>query len=142
MEVSAVRRELQSRVADARRAAKSRREAIAEANAAYKPFLETIAIPVVRQLASALKAEGYPWSVSTPSGAVRLTADMAREDVIEIGLDTTGEAPRVVGRISRGRGSRLVREERVLAGGASPVAITDQQVLAFLLDALTPWLER
>lgn len=142
MEVSLVRKQLQSRIAEAKRAAKTRREAISEAQAAYGPFLEHIAVPVARQVVGALRSEGFAWNVSTPSGGVRLSPETGRDDHVELTLDTAGDAPRVVGLVSRGRGSRLVREERVLADGASPVAITDEQVLAFLLDALTPWLER
>lgn len=142
MEVSSVRKQLQTSVAESRRAAKLRREAVSQAQAAYGAFLEQIAVPVARQLVSALKSEGFAWSVSTPSGMVRLSADAGRDDFIEIDFDASGDAPRVIGRSSRGRGSRLVREEQVLADGALPNAITDQDVLDYLLAALTPWLER
>ena len=83
MEVAIVRKELQARIAEARRAARTRREAISEAETAYTAFLEDIAVPVARQLVSALKSEGYAWSVSTPSGAVRLSADAGRDDIVE-----------------------------------------------------------
>lgn len=142
VEVSLVRKQLQTRIADARRIAKIRREATNEAQAAYGVFLERIAVPVVRHLVSALKSEGFSWSISTPSGMVRLTADAGREDFIEIDFDSSGDAPRVVGRTSRGRGSRLVRDEQALAGGASPATISEQIVLEYLLGALAPWLER
>jgi len=99
-------------------------------------------VPVAKQLVSALKAEGYSWSVSTPSGMVRLSADAGRDDFIEIDFDTSGGAPKVIGRSSRGRGSRLMREEQALADGALPNVISDQDVLDYLLSALTPWLER
>jgi hypothetical protein len=35
-----------------------------------------------------------------------------------------------------------MREEQALAAGALPGDITDQDVLDYLLTALTPWLER
>ena len=142
MEVSSVRKQLQTRVAESRRVAKIRREAVSQAQGAYGAFLDQIAVPVARQLVSALKAEGFAWSVSTPAGMVRLSADAGRDDFIEIDFDASGDAPKVVGRMSHGRGSRLMREEQVLAAGALPGKITDQDVLDYLLTALTPWLER
>jgi len=48
----------------------------------------------------------------------------------------------VTARISYERGSRTITSERPLKPGAPPQAITDEDVLAFLLEALTPWLER
>ncbi|MGE0393625.1 MAG: hypothetical protein AB7I25_01035 [Vicinamibacterales bacterium] len=142
MEVSSVRKQLQTRITESRRTAKVRREAMSQAQAAYDAFLVQIAVPVVKQLVSALKAEGFAWSVSTPSGMVRMTADAGREDFVEIDFDASGAEPKVVGRSSRGRGSRLMREEQALAEGALPSTITDQDVLDYLLSALTPWLER
>lgn len=142
MEVSAVRKQLQTRIAESRRLAKLRREAVTQADAAYKAFLDQVAVPVARQVVSALKSEHFLWSVSTPSGMVRLSSDASRDDFIEIDFDASGDAPRVVGRVSCGRGSRLNREERPLVDSVSPAAITEQDVLDFLLGALTPWLER
>lgn len=142
MEVSAVRKQLQTKIAESRRLAKLRREAVTQADAAYKVFLNQVAVPVAKQVVSALKSEHFLWSVSTPSGMVRLSSDAGRDDFIEIDFDASGDAPRVVGRISYGRGSRLNREERPLVDSVSPDAITDQDVLDFLLGALTPWLER
>jgi len=142
VEVSSVRKQLQTRVLESRRVAKLRREAVSQAQGAYDAFLAQIAVPVAKQLVSALKAEGYSWNVSTPSGMVRIAADAGRDDFVEIDLDTSGDAPKVVGRSSRGRGSRLVREEQVLADGALPNLISDQDVLDYLLAALSPWLER
>jgi phosphoglycolate phosphatase-like HAD superfamily hydrolase len=142
VEVSAVRKQLQTRVTESRRAAKLRRETISQAQAAYDAFLAQIAVPTAKQLVSALKAEGFAWSVSTPSGMVRLSADTGRDDYIEIDFDGSGAEPKVIGRSSRGRGSRLVREEHALADGALPDTITDQDVIDYLLTALTPWLER
>ena len=142
VEVSSVRKQLQTRVLEARRTAKLRREAVSQAQAAYDAFLTQIAVPVARQLVSALKAEGFAWNVSTPSGMVRVAPDAGRDDFIEIDFDTSAGVPKVIGRVSRGRGSRLVREEQVLADGASPDTISDQDVLDYLLAALTPWIER
>ena len=48
------------------RTAARRRERVAEAQRAYEQFLTEIAIPVSRQLANAMKAEGYAFTVFTP----------------------------------------------------------------------------
>lgn len=126
----------------AKRRADERRQRAAEAQRAYDAFLQDVATPVARQVANALKVDGYPFTVFTPSGSVRLASDRGRADYIELALDTSGDAPQVIGRISRTRGSRTLEEERPVKPGADPDTITDEEVLTFLLDALEPWLER
>ena len=142
MEVSHVRRRLTMAVEQSRKAAQVRRERAADTERAYETMLTDVAVPVMRMLASALKADGYPFTVATPGGSVRLGSDKGRDDYIEIGLDTAADPPEVVGRISYTRGSRTVADERPIKGGASPQAITEDDVLEFLLQALRPWLER
>jgi len=139
VEVSQVRKRVQGAIAAARQQAQIRRQAAAEAERAYAVFLENVAIPVARQLAGALKAEGFGFTLFTPGGGLRLAADRGRDDFIEIALDTTAR-PQVVGRISYARGSRTIDEERPLKAGAAPDAITEEDVLDFLVGALEPWL--
>jgi len=105
-------------------------------------FLDEVAIPVARMVASALKAEGLPFTVSTPSGGLRLASDRGRDDYIEFGLQDGGDGASVVGRVRRTRGSRTLEEERAIKPGVSPQDLSDADVLAFLTDALEPWLER
>jgi hypothetical protein len=93
-------------------------------------------------LANALKAEGYPCTVSTPSGGLRLAADRGRDDYIELTLDGSGDRPIVVGRVRQTRGSRTLEDERPIKAGAAPQDLTEGDVLAFLVEALEPWLER
>jgi hypothetical protein len=114
----------------------------AEAERAYATFLEEIATPTTRMLANVLKAEGYPFTVSTPSGGLRLASDRGRDDYIELALDGSGEQPTVTGRIRYTRGSRTVEDERPIKPGSAPQQLTDNDVLSFLVDALDPWLER
>ena len=142
MEVSHVRRRLSAAIERTRRGAQARRERAAEVDRAYQAFLADVAVPVARMLASALKAEGYPFTVATPGGGLRLTSDKARDDYIDIALDTPADPPEVVARISHTRGSRTIAEERPMKPDASPQAITEEDVLEFLLNALEPWLER
>lgn len=142
MEVSHVRRRLTAAIELARRGAQERRERAAATERTYETFLADVAVPVMRMLASALKADGYPFTVATPGGAVRLASDKGRDDYIELALDTAVDPPEVIGRVSYGRGSRTLAEERPVKPGASPQAITEEDVLDFLLRALEPWLGR
>ncbi len=142
MEVSVVRNRLRLTMEQARQRARLRRERNDEAQRHYAAFIEQVATPVTRMLASALTAEGRPFSVHTPGDSVRLASDRNRSDGIEFGLDVTGASPQVVGHVHVTRGSRVVEEERVLKAGTAPDALTDEDVLEFLLDALEPWLDR
>jgi len=119
-----------------------RRDRNAAAQRAYENFLNEIAVPVARQLANAMKAEGYAFTVSTPGKGVRLASDHGREDFIELDLDTSGDQPEVMARVSRQRGSRTVDAELPIKRGAFPEEITEEDFLEFLLGALEPWLER
>jgi hypothetical protein len=122
--------------------AQRRRERAAEAQRTYEAFLTEVATPVARQLANAMKAEGYAFTVFTPGAGLRLASDRAREDFIELSLDTSGDRPEVVGRVSHQRGSRTIDEEAPVKRGAAPEEIDEEDVLEFFLGALEPWLER
>jgi hypothetical protein len=142
MEVSQVRNRLKRAIDAAREGAQQRRQRTADAERDYAAFLEHVAIPVTRQVANALKVEGYAFTVFTPGGGLRLASDRGRDDYIEFALDGGGAEPQVVARISQTRGSRTVEDERPVKAGAPPAALTDEDVLVFLLEALQPWLER
>lgn len=141
METSVVRRGVLETIERARRSAAERRARSDEAAQIYAEFLNQIAIPLVRQLAGALKASGYPFGVFTPGGGVRLMSERAAEDYIELSLDTSGDQPIVLGHVSRAWGRRIVETERPIANG--PIAgLTEQQVLDFFLRELEPFVER
>jgi hypothetical protein len=142
MEVSHARNQLRRALDAAKERAQQRRQRVAAAQAAYQTFLETVATPVTRQLAGAMKAEGLTFTVFTPGGGLRLASDRGRDDYIEFALETEADAPQVVARISRARGSRTLEEERPVKVGAGPEAISEEEMLSFLLSALEPWLER
>lgn len=137
-----MRRRVQRAIQSTRQRAQQQRQRAGEAERAFDTFLEDVATPMVRQVASALKAEGYAFTVFTPGQGLRLAADRGRDDFIEIALDTLNDPPQVVGRISHSRGSRVVDEERPIKPGVGPEALTDEDVLDFLLTALEPWIER
>jgi hypothetical protein len=142
LEVSQVRRQLKAAIDASRERAQQQRQRSAEAERGFATFLEDVATPVARQVATALKSEGYGFTVATPGGGLRLAAERGRDDFIDIALDTTGQRPQVVGRISYSRGSRTLDEERPIKPGASPESLTEEDVLEFFLGALEPWLER
>jgi hypothetical protein len=142
VEISIVRQRVQGAIAAGRERARRRRSETAEAEKAYESFLQDVAIPITKQVAMALKAEGLGFTVFTPASGLRLASDHARDDYIEFALETASERPHVVGRINRTRGSRTLSDERPIKAHTSPNALTEDDVLTFLVDALQPWLER
>ena len=115
---------------------------VAEAQEAYDTFLTTVAIPLTRQVANILKAEGLGFTVSTPQSGLRLASDKSRDDYLEFALDATGDAPVVLGRVRRTRGSRTLEDERPVGGGKPPASLTDDDVLALLTNALDALIQR
>lgn len=142
MEVSQVRKRLKAAIDASKQQAQRRRERASVAQRAYATFIADVATPVAKQLANALKVEGYAFTVFTPGDGLRLASDRGRDDFIELTLETSGDQPEVVGRISRQRGSRTIDEERPVKRGAAPEEISDEDVLEFFVSALEPWLER
>ena len=141
MEISEVRQRVLATIDRARRGAAERRSRTDEASRELDLFLDRIAVPLFRQVANALKAEGYSFTVFTPGGSVRLMSDKSAEDYIELSLDTSGLQPLVVGHSSRARGRRVVESERPVGDG--PVReISEEQVLRFLMEELEPFVER
>lgn len=126
----------------ARDRAQRRRQLAADAATAYDSFLSHVATPLVKQIANALQAEGYAFTLSTPGRGLRLALDRGRDDFIELALETDADEPTVIGRIRRTRGSRTIEEERPVKPGASPDQVSEQDLLDFFATALEPWLER
>src|SRR6185503_6716561 len=93
VEVSEVRRQLRHAIDRAKARAQQKRQVAADAERAYAAFLEQVATPTIRMLANALKAEGYLFTVSTPSGGLRLASDRGRDDYIDLALDVSGDEP-------------------------------------------------
>ena len=141
MEISDVRRRVTETVERAKRAASERRARTDEASREYAAFLETIAVPLVRQVANALKVQGFPFGVYTPSGSVRLASERSADDYIELTLDTSGEEPVILGHSCRARGRRIVERERPIGSGHVR-DVTEEQVLGFLLEELEPLVEK
>jgi hypothetical protein len=141
MEVSEVRQRVLVAIDHAKRNAAEKRARNDEASREYDVFLDQIAVPLFRQVANALKAATYAFTVFTPAGSVRLMSDKSSEDYIEVSLDTSGERPLVVCHTSRARGRRVMESERAVTNG--PVRdITEEQMLRLLLEELEPFVER
>jgi hypothetical protein len=141
MDTGEVRRQLQHARRQAQERAAGRRERAAAASDAWNTSARRVAEPLVRQLGDALRADAYLVTPATPAGAVRLGLGHGG-DFVEVALDTSGDAPLVVGRTGRARGSETLIDERPVRAGAGPEAVTEEELLAFLLEALAPWLER
>jgi hypothetical protein len=139
MEIADVRKRLLLTIDRARQRAAERRARGDEAARAYSTFLEATAVPLFKQVANALRAEGYPFGLFTPSGSVRLMSDRTAEDFIELTLDTSGDTPHVVGHTSRSRGRRVMESERALG---DPAALTERDVLDFLMNELEGFVDR
>lgn len=133
---------MQAAIVAARARSQERRQQTEAATKDYDVFLDTVATPLVQQIASALKAEGHPFTVSTPGGGLRLEYDRGRDNFVELALDTSGDRPQVIGRVSQTRGSRRLDEERPIRPDARPSDITEEDVLEFVVRALEPWLGR
>ena len=142
MEVSKVNKRVRNAIEHARSRAQARRTSAAAAEKAYAVFLETVATPVARQVANALKVAGIGFTVGTPGGGLRLAADRGRDDYVEFVLDTTGDTPQAAGRVSLTRGSRTLDQTLPVKPGTAIDALTEKDVLDFLVRSLEPWLER
>ena len=139
MEISLVRRRLTETIERAKKQAAERRGRTDQASREFELFLQKIAVPLFRQVANALKADGYTFTVFTPSGSVRLMSDRAAEDFIEVTLDTSDDPPRVMGQTSRNRGRRVIDSERAIG---APDTMTEEELLEFLLKELEAFVER
>jgi hypothetical protein len=89
-----------------------------------------------------LSAEGHQFHVGTPAGSVRLTSAASGEDYIEILLDTSEDPPEVVGRTNRGRGRRMISSERAVRERTAVAELNEEDVLAFLLTEVVPFVSR
>jgi hypothetical protein len=142
IEPADVRRRLLQRMEIVRRESAARRASASEAQPAYERFLDETAVPIFRSVASALRGEGLRFQVFTPAGLVRLASEKSKDDFIEIALDTSRHPTEVIGRTSHTRGSRLIADEQPVREGARVQDLTDEDVLAYVLRVIGPFVER
>ena len=136
-----MRRRVTETIEHAKRHSAARRARTDEAARAYSIFLDTIAVPLMRQIANVLKAQGYAFSVSTPGGSVRLASDKSADDYIELSLDSSADPPAVVASVRRTRGRRVIDDEHPLHAGAVS-DIREEELLQAVLRELAPFVER
>jgi hypothetical protein len=143
METSAVRQAVRKLLHNAKRPAADRREnrrvQTDQATRQYAIFLDRIAVPLFKQVANVLSTEGYPFEVFTPQGSVRLTAERGNDNYIEVALDTGGVAPKLLGRVSHSRGGDVRQTELVLNATTDIEALTEEDLLGFVLAELEPF---
>jgi hypothetical protein len=143
LDAGEVRKRLRQTIEAAKRAAAARRIALAGEQQAFDAFLENHAVPVLRHVASALKAEGHVFQVLTPAGTVRLQSDREQNDYLEIVLEATRGTPAVVGRSSFVRGSQLETAEQRIGDASAIVSdLTDEDVFEWVLRVILPFVER
>ncbi len=142
MEVSEVRKRILDTLARAKSEAAARRARNAEVATAYERFLETVAAPLVHQVASILKVERILFAVHTPAGAVRLVSERSPEDFVEIRLDTSGQVPQAIAHVERVRGRETLVEDRPIRPGVLVEHLSDQDVLDEVAEALGRLLEK
>jgi hypothetical protein len=142
METADVRRRVKDALDRVKRQHAERRTRTAQASAVFEVFLQRSAIPVMQQVAGALKAEGYLYLVNTPAGSVRLASEKSGSDFIDIGLDTSGNRPQVTLRVERVRGRDHVAEERPLKPGALIENLTEEDVLDAVVEAIETLVDR
>jgi hypothetical protein len=139
MDISEVRKRVHAAIERAKQRDAERRARVDEAARTYSIFLDTIAVPLFRQIANVLRAEAYLFTVFTPSGSIKLASDRRAEDFIEISLDTSGDEPLVLLHTSRMRGRRVIESERPIG---NPANVTEETLLEHLLQQLEPLVER
>ncbi len=143
LDAGEIRKRLRQTIEAAKREAAARRAALTSEQEAFDAFLENHAVPVLRHVASALKAEGHVFQVLTPAGTVRLQSDRQHDDYLEIVLDGTRATPAVVGRSSFVRGSQLQTAEQTIGGAAAIVSdLSDEDVFEWVLRVIIPFVER
>jgi hypothetical protein len=142
MEVSEVRRRLRSAIDDAKKRSVERRTRVDDARRAWERLLPDVAVPTFHTMAGALTAEGHRFKVFTPGEAVRLSLERSAEEFVELSLDTDRDEPALLLRSTRGRGRRIVSTERIVAEGAQIAGVTQEDLVAAMLEELIPFIER
>jgi hypothetical protein len=142
IETSELRKRLRLAIERSRKAAADRRTKLDQAGAAYTDLLEGTATPLVQMLVNVLRAEGYPFTVSTPTGGLRLASARSADDYLEFALDTSSDEPVVVLRVNRTRGRRVIQHERPINRGTPIERVGEEDLLQALLEELGPFVER
>jgi hypothetical protein len=140
METSVVRQRVQELLRQARRPEgdrrADRRAQTDQATQEFNAFLKGVAVPLFKQVSQVLVAEGHQFKVFTPGGSVRLMSERGNDEYVEVVLDTNGAAPKLLGRTSHVRSGDVMQRELVLNATADISALTDEDLLGFVLSEL------
>ena len=142
METSDVRRRLRGAIEQAKRRAADRRAVADEASRLWAERLPEVVVPAFQGVLNALSGEGLKFTLSTPGETARLSPERSSAEFVEIALDTNRELPAVMLRSTRGRGSRTVEFEQVVAEGPEIAGLTQDVVVAVLIEGIVPFIER
>ena len=143
LETSDIRRGLLAAIADAHATGPdARRARVASAEEVGGDVLQRVAAPLLRTVAAVLTAEGYRFIVSTPAGTVRLSSAASVDDYLELVLDTQTDPPALLIRTAHVRRDEGVIDERVVAEHPAIGVLTDAHLLAVLITALRPFVDR
>ena len=142
METSDVRRRLRGAIEQAKRRAMDRRAVADEASKVWAGRLVEAIVPAFHAMQNVLNGEGYRFTVSTPGETARLAVERSTGEFVEMALDTERELPAVVVRSTRGRGSRTISSERVVAEGPEVADLGQDAVTDVLIEEIVPIIER
>ena len=141
-EVAQVRQRVLSMVERARQDAAARRTRAATDEVQARRFIQETATPLVQQVLSVLKVEGFSCRLSTPAGSVRVMFEQHHENFIDLAVDTSQDPVAITTLVSHLHGKHVSTTERPLADGVELDQLTDEHVLAFLLSVLPIFVAR
>jgi hypothetical protein len=142
METSDVRRRLRGAIEQAKRRAADHRAVADEASRVWSQSFPDTVVPAFQGVQNALSGEGFKFSLSTPGETARLSPDRSSAEFVEIALDSSRELPAVIVRSTRGRGSRTIESERVVAEGPEIAALTQEVVVDVVIEEIVAFVER
>ncbi|MGE3841546.1 MAG: hypothetical protein AB7I50_08160 [Vicinamibacterales bacterium] len=141
METSEIRKLVLQMLERAKRRSLEHRSQADNAQRAYDALLPNVAT-AWRQVANALRVEGHAFTVHTPSSALRFASDRSADDFIELSLDTSRRPAALWLQVRLARGHRVIERELILAEGEAVAGVTEEQLIAALLDELEPFVQR
>ena len=142
METSDVRRRLRGAIEQAKRRAADRRAVADEASRVWAERLPEAVVPAFHAVLNVLSGDGFKFSLSTPGQTARLSPERSSAEFVEVALDTDRDLPAVIVKSTRGRGSRTIESERVVAEGPEIAELTQDLVIGVVIDEIVPFIER
>jgi hypothetical protein len=133
---------LRGAIEQAKRRAADRRGVADEASRVWAERLPDAVVPAFQAVLNVLSGDGFKFSLSTPGEAARLSPERSSAEFVEVALDTNRELPAVIVRSTRGRGSRTIESERIVAEGPEIAELSQDAVIGVLIEEIVPFIER